>query len=173
MPGGQNIYDWATLRCLYVEGPDTVTRKSLADEHGVPFTSMEKRSSHENWSRLRAEFRQDVTDRVRCESVKRHADMRLKLLDHQVALIGAALKHLYDPQTHAIKGDVSLQDLDRLINTYDRMMARETGEDTPQIGARINIHLAQAVDAAGVPGSQTEGLLARVVRMRPSDRDSA
>ena len=143
-------HDWPTLQRLYIEGPDDLSLSILAQQHNVPFLSMEGRSRKETWSKLRAEFRQDVADRVHRESVKRHADMRLKLLEHQLALISAALTKLYDPQAKTIRGTVTLQDLDRMLTTYDRLLAREMGEDAPDTGTRINI----AVMHGAVPGAQ-------------------
>lgn len=153
-------HDWATLKQLYIEGPDGFTLPILARQENVPFIDVERRSRKEGWARLRAEFRQDVADRIRREAIKRHVDMRIELLDEQRKLIKAALAQLYDETSGALKTMASLQDLDRLLNTYDRILARETGEDAPQVGTRINIMVAQGLGQDPDANGNGGGLLA-------------
>lgn len=163
--------DWDAIRMEYVQGTDEITLASLSKKYETGFGTIQTHSRIGGWLRQRIEFRAEAYERVRKEALKRHVDLRVKLLDHQAALISAALKDLYDPSTGQIKGKkADLADLDRLLNTYLKFLAAETGEGGPDYSTKINIHLTQAVVNAGAHGA-AEGLFDRVNRLREKGAD--
>jgi len=164
--GNQTAYDWPKIGTEYIEGDPSVTLDFLVEKYGCGIRNLAQHSSDENWVAKRHEFREEIARRFRHEAIKRHVKIRRELLDHQAALIASALRKLYDPETKTLRGDVALLDLDRLLNTYDKFVSRETGESTVEGGTQYHIHLAEALVAVGIGNEVVEGLLERVARMR-------
>ena len=64
--------DWNRIKAEYVSGVESL--KSLSEKHGVPFSTIRRRSERENWTADREAARIEIRQNVVRETAKKTAD---------------------------------------------------------------------------------------------------
>lgn len=64
--------DWNRIKAEYVSGVESL--KSLSEKHGVPFSTIRRRSERENWTADREAARIEIRQKVVNETAKKTAD---------------------------------------------------------------------------------------------------
>ena len=64
--------DWNRIKAEYVSGVESM--KSLSEKHGVPFSTIRRRSERENWTADREAARIEIRQKVVRETAKKTAD---------------------------------------------------------------------------------------------------
>ncbi|MEE1200127.1 MAG: helix-turn-helix domain-containing protein, partial [Christensenellales bacterium] len=76
--------DWEKIKAEYLQG-GTSYRK-LADKHGVPFSTLEKKARSENWTEQRKEVGEKAATKARQKIVSQRAK-DIELLDRSRTLL--------------------------------------------------------------------------------------
>jgi len=81
MPSAPVAYDWPAVRHRYVTAEPAISLRQLSAETGVPFSSIGKHSSAENWPVERQRFWDTVATETRALAVKETACQRVGSLE--------------------------------------------------------------------------------------------
>ena len=103
---GPPKYDWSGLRRAYIRGEDTVTLDSLGNDAGTPKSgTIKNRAAREDWTELRAQFREQVVTKTREIDLDLKAEVRGRHAKVGKALITLgvrALAHQNPEQLEAV-----------------------------------------------------------------------
>ena len=72
VPIGKTNPDWNRIKAEYVSGTDSL--RMLSEKHGVPFSTIRRRSEREGWAEARKQARIKIEQNVVKESAKKTAD---------------------------------------------------------------------------------------------------
>lgn len=102
---GNGIYDWEVTRQKYICGDDTVTYRVLAQELGCAEATVHRRAAKEDWTNLRAEYRERVAIKAMRKASTYEAQLRAEMIQVGRGFLSKSIKALphLDPATMSHK----------------------------------------------------------------------
>ncbi|GAA3995301.1 hypothetical protein GCM10022631_01860 [Deinococcus rubellus] len=101
---GPPKYDWAAIRRAYIRGEDSVTLDSLGHDAGAPKPgTIKNRAAREDWTDLRAQFREQVVIKTREIDLDLKAEVRGRHAKVGKALITLGVRGLAHQQPEKLE----------------------------------------------------------------------